>query len=70
MYGWTEFDLVKIEQGFKEERLRQAAMMPKLTARRPIRSKLASTLMMLAQQLSPEQKTVPPSTSLAIGAKR
>ncbi|HEX7104071.1 MAG TPA: hypothetical protein VF201_15610 [Nitrolancea sp.] len=70
MYGWTEFDLVKIEQGFKEERLRQAAMMPMLTSRRPIRSKLASTLMTLAQQLSPEQMTVPPSTSLAIGTER
>lgn len=70
MYGWTEFDLVKIEQGFKEERLRQAAMMPKLTPRRPIRSKLAATLMTLARQLSPEQNTVPLSTNLAISAER
>jgi hypothetical protein len=70
MYGWTEFDVVQMELGFKEERLRRAAMMPKPTPHRPIRSALASTLVTLARQLSPEQMTAPASKSLAIGTEQ
>jgi hypothetical protein len=69
MYGWTEFDLVKTEQGFKEKRLQQAAMMPKPAARQPIRFALASTLVALAQQISPKQTAAPTAERLVMGTE-
>jgi len=69
MYGWTEFDMVRIEEQLKEERLRRAATMPKLPPRQPIRTALSWTLMTLARHLSPEKIAVPTSQSLAISAE-
>jgi hypothetical protein len=69
MYGWTEFDMVRIEQKLKEASLQRTAMMPKRTPRRPIRTALSWTLLALARHLSPEQVAIPAPKNLVIGAE-
>jgi hypothetical protein len=69
MYGWTEFDLVKMEQGFKEKRLHESAMMPKPAPRQTIRLALASKLVALAQQISPKQTAAPTTERLVMGTE-
>jgi hypothetical protein len=69
MYGWTEFDLVQLEQGFKEKRLQQVAMMPKPAPRQPIRFALASKLVALALQIASKQTAAPTTERLVMGVE-
>lgn len=69
MYGWTEFDLVQMEKGFKEKRLHEAAMMPKPDPRQSIRFTLASKLVALAQQIAPKQTAAPTTERLVMGTE-
>ena len=67
LYGWTEYDLAKLELQLRETRLNKMAMTPK-RLRRPIRSVLAGTLITLANRLAIEQRSAVPSTSLISSA--
>ncbi len=67
MYGWTEFDMVRIENERKEAKLHRDAMMPKLEPHHPIRAAMARTLMTLAQHISAEHARANQSPTLAIG---
>ncbi len=59
MYGWTEFDLVRIEQAMKERQLSRDAMMPKLPPRRPFHTALIWIRATFGKRHPAKQRPVP-----------
>ena len=66
LYGWTEYDLAKLELQLRETRLNKMAMTPK-RLRRPIRVALAGALTYLADHLATEPHQAPSAGTLVSG---